>query len=177
MGMDHQEKMNAVFDNYLKLSDMLTADGMALLELDDNNDSWRRNFIRACSALLEGYSHCFREILNIGIEMEPLDLTNKERKVILSESSIDTADRIKYTLRSAYKVLNLSPAPDFSSQDWANAKYGLDKRHSLMHPKIPEDLEISDDAWDRIHSGFTWLVEAHFNVIKLLYEMNIEKSN
>ena len=39
--INHQVKIDAAFDNYLKLSDMLTATGMALLDLDENNDSWK----------------------------------------------------------------------------------------------------------------------------------------
>lgn len=172
--MDHQEKLNTAFDNYLKLSDILTADGMALLESNENDEQWRRNFVRSCSALIEGYSHCFREMMKIGIEIESIDIPKKERKVILSESSVDTSDRIKLTLRAAYKMFNLAPVPDFGSENWINAQYALDKRHALMHPKIPSDLEITIDAWSQIHSGLSWLIEIHFNVIKLLYERNIE---
>jgi hypothetical protein len=36
------------------------------------------------------------------------------------------------------------------------------KRNALMHPKTTSDLEVTDDLWNEIHEGVTWLMEQFF---------------
>jgi hypothetical protein len=173
--MELQARMNAAFDNYLALSDLLMSDGLLLLEMDQTDARWQRIFIRTAAALVEGYSHCFREMAAVGLECDSSAIPNKEREVLATEISMGTSDRIKLTLRATYRMFNLTPMPDFGSENWSNAKLALEKRHVLMHPKTVADLEIPPGLWERIHSGLSWLIEQHFNVITAIHERYVEK--
>lgn len=174
--MDLQARMNTAFDNYLALSDLLMADGQLLLDMQQADDRWQRIFIRTAVALVEGYSNCFREMAAIGFECDPsAPLSNKEREVLTSERGMSAGDRIKLTLRATHLIFALTPLPDFSGEDWSNAMFAIEKRHVLLHPKTVADLEISFDSWARIHSGLSWLVEQHFNVVRAIHRQYFQE--
>ena len=50
--------MDAAFDNYFALSDVLRSDLIALLDSESASQHWRRNCIRVSASLIEGYAHC-----------------------------------------------------------------------------------------------------------------------
>jgi hypothetical protein len=82
--------------------------------------------------------------------------------VLHDESGFDTSERIKLTLRTAYKLFELRPTPDFAGRDWTQAKWALRKRHLLMHPKTPADMDIPDDLWKQLAPAMDWLVDQRF---------------
>lgn len=165
-----QRRMDAAFDNYFELSKVLEADMNALLDGENNTQHWRRNFIRASAALIEGYAHCLREMCAVSFECVAPEITKKEADVLRSEKSFDSNDRIKLTLRAAYKLFELGPAPNFGGKEWPKAQRVLGKRHLLMHPKTPADLEVCDDLWKEIREDVAWLMEQLFNFFSLLQQ-------
>ena len=175
--MDLQSRLDEAFDNYLAVSNELLADGEMLLKVKESEIYWKRNFIRTSVAIIEGYNNCFRQIAAIGLECEGHELSHKEAKALITGDDFGICERIKYTLRGTYRMFEVDPIPDFGTEGWRNAQEGLDKRHVLMHPKSFSDLEISTESWERIYSGFTWLLEQHFNLIRLLHEKHSKKSN
>ena len=165
-----QEKMDAAFGNYLLLSKVLQDDMTALLDNESNTQHWRRNFIRSSAALIEGEAHCLREMCAISFECAAPEIATKEADVLRSEKDFGAEDRIKLTLRAAYKLFELVPAPNFGGNEWTRAQRVLHKRHFLMHPKTPIDLEVPDDLWNEIHDGITWLTEQFFSFLSLLQQ-------
>jgi len=165
-----QERMDAAFDNYFKLSQILQGDMNDLLDGENDSQHWRRNFIRSSAALVEGYAHCLRDMCAVCFECVSPEISKKETEVILNEKNFDVNDRIKLTLRVAYKLFELSPAPNFGGNEWPRAQQILAKRHLLMHPKTPSDLAITDESWEDIRRDTIWLIEQLFNFFSLLYE-------
>jgi hypothetical protein len=160
--------MDKAFSNYLQLSRILEADMTALLDGECEDQHWRRNFIRSAAALIEGHAHCLREICVVSFECIAAELTKKEADVLLSEESFSAAERIKLTLRAAYTLFELAPAPNFGGNEWQKAQRFLSKRNLLMHPKTPADLEVSDNLWNDIRTDIAWLMEQFFNFLSLL---------
>lgn len=160
-----QAQMDAAFDNFFVLSDILREDLVALLDSESNSQHYRRNFIRVSASLIEGYGHCLREMCAVDLESI---INNKEAEVIRSEQGCSANERIKRTLRVAYKLFDLQPAPNLSGTEWPRAQRVLKKRHLLMHPKTPADLEISDSLWAELRHDVTWLIEQLFNFIAAL---------
>lgn len=166
-----QELMDAAFDNYLKLSDLLRDDLAALLDTESESQHWRRNYIRVSASLIEGYAHCLREMCAVSFECVAPEIGKKETEVLRSERSFDANERIKLTLRVAYKLFELQqPAPNFGGPEWPRAQRVLAKRHLLMHPKTPADLEVSDNLWNELRGDVTWMIEQLFNFISALNE-------
>jgi hypothetical protein len=163
-----QERMDAAFENYLELSEVLREDMLALHAAELDSQHWRRNYVRLSAVLIEGYASCFREMCVVSLECEAPVISQKEREVLLSERSFNANERIKLTLRAAYKLFEIRPAPNFEGPEWVRAKRILEKRHLLMHPKTAEDLMISDVLWNELRDGAIWLIEQFFAVIAAL---------
>ena len=165
-----QERMDAAFDNYFALSEVLRDDLGVMLDIESDSQHWRRNYIRVSASLIEGYAHCLREMCVVSFECVAPEIGKKEAKVLRSERSFDANERIKVTLRVAYKLFELQPAPNFGGSEWPCAQRVLEKRHLLMHPKNPADLEVPDYLWNELRGDVTWLIEQLFNFIAALQE-------
>jgi hypothetical protein len=165
-----QELMDAAFDNYFALSDMLMDDLNALLESESNSQHWRRNFIRVSASLIEGYGYCLREMCAVSFVCVAPEISQKEEKVLRSEQALEANERIKRTLRVAYKLFELQPAPNFGGSEWPRAKRVLQKRHLLMHPKSTDDLDISDDLWKELREDATWMIKQFFDFISAMQQ-------
>ena len=163
-----QKRMDAAFDNYLALSDLLREDFVALLESESDSQHWRRNYVRVSASLIEGYANCFREMCAVSFECVAPEIRKKELEVLVSEQSFDANERIKLTLRAAYKLFELQPAPNFGGPEWPRAQRVLAKRHLLMHPKTPADLEVPDSLWVELREDVTWLIGQLFNFVAAL---------
>lgn len=160
--------MDAAFDNYFQLSNILQADMNVLLDGENDSQHWRRNFIRASASLIEGYAHCLREMCAVSFECVAPEISKKESEVLQSERGFDANERIKLTLRVAYKLFELQPAPNFGGSEWPRAQRVLEKRHLLMHSKSPADLQVADNLWDELRGDVTWLIEQLFNFMSAL---------
>lgn len=162
-----QAQLDVAFDNYFKLTTILYKDMESMLLTESNSQQWRSNFIRASAALLEGEAHCLREMCLVGLRCNAPTLTKKERSAITDERGSEANDRLKLTLRAAYKLFLLQPAPNFSGTEWVRAQRVLRKRHRLMHPKRPKDLGMSDRTWSDMRRDTGWLMKQFFDFLSL----------
>lgn len=158
-----QARMYAAFDNYFALSNVLLSDLVALLDSESASQHWRRNYIRVCASLVEGYAHCLREMCVVSFEYSAPEISKKEIKALQEERNFSASERIKLTLSAAYKLFELQPSPNFGGPEWPRAQRVLAKRHLLMHPKSPADLEVSEELWGELREDTDWLVEQFFN--------------
>jgi hypothetical protein len=163
-----QERMDAAFDNYLTLSELLREDLVALLESESDSQHWRRNYVRVSASLIEGYANCFREMCAVSFECVAPEINKKESEVLVTEQSSGANERIRLTLRAAYKLFELQPGPNFGGLEWHRAQRVLAKRHLLMHPKTPADLEVPDPLWVELRDDVTWLIGQLFNFVAAL---------
>jgi hypothetical protein len=127
-----EQRLATAFNNFIDLGYVLMSDILDLTETEyeSRSQSWRRNYIRASIALVEGFGHCLREMCAVGSECATPSITARERQVLQAESDFDTSERIKLTLRVAYKLFELQPAPTFARREWTQAKWALQKRQS-----------------------------------------------
>ena len=105
----------AAFDNYCALSDVLREDLLALLETESDSQHWRRNYVRVSASLIEGNAHCLREMCAVSFECVAPEISEKEAEVVRSDRNFNANERIKLTLRAAYKLFELKPAPNLKS--------------------------------------------------------------
>lgn len=164
-----EQRLGAAVDNYLGLSDILSEDLSAALDVENDTQPWRRNFIRSSAALVDGYIHCIRDICSFDFSCYEQALTSKEGRVLRSERDFNACDRYKFTLRAAYKLFALKPVPNFGSLEWTRAKRVMSRRDLLMHPKTRVDLDVPDDLWSEFRRDVAWLIERQFNFFELLH--------
>jgi len=171
-----QDRMDAAFDNYVALTNLLREDLVSLLDSESNSLHWRRNFIRVSASLIEGHVHCLREIWVVSFDCLAPSIHPKEAEALCSEGKFSANERLKFTLRAAYKLFELQPAPNFGGLEWCRALRVLEKRHLLMHPKNPADLHVSKHLWADLYSGVTWLIEQLFTFISALEKKHGQSS-
>ena len=157
--------MDAAFDKYFALSDVLLEDLSALLDTESETQHWRRNYIRVSASLIEGYLHSFREMAAVSLACVAPEISEKEKEVLNSQRGFSTPDRYKLTLRAAHKLFEVGSAPNFGSSEWSRAKQVFKKRDSLMHPKKLVDFEIANGSWEELRFGISWLIEQLFNFV------------
>jgi hypothetical protein len=160
-----QERMDAAFENYLALSEILREDLLALLESESDSQHWRRNYVRVGASLIEGYASSFRQMCAVSFECLAPEISKKEAEVLCAEQNFSANERIKLTLRVAHKLFELQTAPNFGGPEWPRAQRVLSKRHLLMHPKTPADLDIPDALWSELHDDVIWLLQQLFNFV------------
>lgn len=105
--MDLQSQMDNAFDNYLKLSEILSSDHLEISESETDDESWKRNYIRVVAALIEGDSYCFREMSAIGLQCESPTITKKEEKALKIGIGVTAIEQIKLVLRATYKMFRI----------------------------------------------------------------------
>jgi len=168
--------LGKVLNEWLEVSNTLHKDIKSLM--NEYQDDWssqpfRRMFVRACWALIEGEVFCLKQFTLRACELGGKSLTSSEHK-LLSEVLMlgddsgrikredvrgSTHENLKQTLKIATSKFELGWTPDFSNQGWALLRRSLDLRHRITHPKIAAELAISDDELDLHRSGFAWFLE------------------
>jgi hypothetical protein len=163
-----QRELDSAFSNYLKLTDALRSDLASMLDEERPTLHWRRNFVRASAALLEGHAHCLRRVCAVGLSIDASVFSKKEQRAITNDGGLSANERLKWTLRAAYKLHGLKPSPRFDGPEWRNAQKVMLKRHRLMHPRRPNDLGIADSTWKALRRGIIWLMKQFFDFLSLL---------
>lgn len=175
----YEDNLYVAFLNGMKLTNILMKDLEELFKIEANDESWYRNFIRCSASLIDGFIWSLKEIALVALDMytcpeiniETGELfTNKEAKALLEPDALGAKERIKFTLRIAYNVLQLEPLPNFSSKEWEEVLSLIDKRNELMHPKNPESLKISSDSFEQYRSSVKWLLN-ELNVFKKIDDL------
>jgi hypothetical protein len=163
-----QDRMSDAVSNYLALVLILREDLTTLYEMPLESSLSQRNFIRSAIALLEGSCHCYLDLCAVALEREDVTVSRAEETLILCRRTKSTTDRIKLAIRLVHRIFHTGHQPDFSGDNWVNAQEAIDKRHRLMHPMTPQDLELSHTAWKRILAGIRWLQREEFLFVEFL---------
>jgi hypothetical protein len=164
--------------NYFNLSDKLADDVTDLLDSRKDSQSWRRNFIRTSVALAEGYCHCFRDMANSAMpamSQRASTLTKGELKVLDNERNCDAIPRIQDSITAFHKMFGLLPIPVFNVEPWISGRAVIGKRHTFMHPKIGQDLDLTEDEWLKLDAGIQWLFAVLFGAVRQMADRHNEK--
>ena len=162
-----QRELDAALSNYIDLTGVLCDDLNELLADERASQNWRRNFVRTSAALFEGHAHCLRRMCAVGLSIDASPFSKKEIQAITNEGRISANERLKLTLRAAYKLFRLGPSPCFDDANWSNAQKVMLKRHKLMHPQRRSDLGIGNSTWRALRRGITWLTKQFFDFLTL----------
>jgi hypothetical protein len=153
------KQLTAVYDDYFSLSDALRADGERILDDPRSDQTWRRNLIRVTWPMLEAYASILRAMCKVYREYYEIRLTQKQERLLEDESQLASADRLKETLKLAFRLHELEDSPSFGDADWSSVRKAIAVRDRITHPKSSIDLEIADDEWESVHGGLTWALQ------------------
>jgi exopolyphosphatase / guanosine-5'-triphosphate,3'-diphosphate pyrophosphatase len=168
--------LGKVFNEWLEVSNLLSKDITSLVDAyqdDWSSQPFRRMFVRACWALIEGEVFCLKQFTLRACELGGKSLASSEHQLLsevlmLGDNSGrikredvrgSTHENLKQTLKIATSKFELGWTPDFGNQGWTLLRRSLDLRHRITHPKITADLIILDGELDVLRSGFAWFLE------------------
>ncbi|MBX3303031.1 MAG: Ppx/GppA family phosphatase [Nitrospira sp.] len=172
----YAHNLGKVLNEWLEVSNLLLADGQNLMDVYKNDwasQPFRRMFVRACWALIEGEVFCLKQFTLRACELGGKSLSFSEHK-LLSEVLMLWCDNgrvkredvresahenLKQTLKIATAKFELGWTPDFGNQSWEMLRRSLDLRHRVTHPKTAAELTISDDELDDHRKGVAWFLE------------------
>ena len=149
-------ELGAAYDDYFMLSDVLRRDGARVLDDSRADEPWRRNVVRVTWPMIEAYASTLRRFCNVFRKYCDLELSTKHVRLLDDESQFGTPERIKETLKLAYRLHDLNDPPDFGDKQWSCVREAIEVRDRIMHPKSAADLEISDKNWPSVHAGLVW---------------------
>lgn len=161
--MDDLKQIQASFDTalvgYLKLSDSLTGEFNYLFEHheDDQNQYWRRTFVRVSWSLVDGYIYALREMCRVLAPLRP-DIIGKSDGDLLINDRQETGDKIKSVLRLAVNIFDLSVPLNFGGSAWVAVRDSIEKRHNVVHPKSAATIFIADDEWKKQKDAIAWFI-------------------
>ncbi|HEV8326341.1 MAG TPA: hypothetical protein VGQ08_02565 [Nitrospiraceae bacterium] len=161
--MDDLRQIQVSFDTalvgYLKLSDSLTGELNYLFEHheDDQNQYWRRTFVRASWSLVDGYIYALREICRV---LAPLraDVIGRPDRDLLINDHQEIGDKIKSVLKLAVKIFDLSVPLNFGGSAWVAVRDSIEKRHNVVHPTSAATIFIAYDEWKKQKEAISWFI-------------------
>jgi hypothetical protein len=148
------------------------ADEARRLLKDTDSPYSRRTFVRAVAASVEGIIHEFRRHTLVEAERRPSLFSAGELACLREESySIDDQGHarasaryvpvpasVQFTLRMFMRGTKCGPTLKLDHQGWEAFRRMIKLRNRLMHPRGPEDLEVSDDDLTIVETGYRWFM-------------------
>lgn len=136
-----------------------------------DNDCWRRSYIRAVFAYIEGSVFLFKQILLTDTELLEIKLTTAEF-VYLKEESFQLSEngeiatkpnygiRLSQNIRFLFNIYNsvygIDCKVDASESSWNSFKEAMKARNNITHPKGLRDIVVSDEALKYAENTFLW---------------------
>lgn len=173
----YAHNLGKVLDEWFDVSNLLLGDIKNLMNAYQNDwasQSFRRMYVRACWALIEGEVFCLKQFTLRACELGGKRLEADEH-IFLSETQMLADDsgkvrqrdiregvleNLKRTFKTATSKFELGWAPDFGSQGWEQLRLSLDLRNRITHSKIMAELAISNCELDVHRNGVAWFLEA-----------------
>lgn len=161
-------------DNFLDMNQILRDDIQRNLSQNENDQFWRRNFVRSSWSMIEGLVSALKTFTLKGADLGHVSVDAKTRE-ILEERKFEaqpngtytcldvyprTMQNIKDALKIAASVLDLSWKPDFGGEGWQSLDRSFDKRNKITHPKRVEDLIVMDNNLRDTKTGLGWFIDA-----------------
>jgi hypothetical protein len=171
------------FDELLAITGELDRDIEMCSAMLKGKDSsfWRRTFVRALFAAIEGVNHRLKHLaLNVD-DIAPFDFTLAERAMLLEESydiddsgkavvtksKLRTANNLLFSLKIFARAFRVTYEIDKSSGEWNSFRDALKIRDRITHPKSFDDLIISDEEAETIRKTANWYIKS-FNEVFIL---------
>ena len=168
--------LGKTLDEQIRVFEVLRGDIESLLSAyrhDWTSQPLRRIFVRACWSMIEGEVFCVKQFTLRACELGNKSLSAEEH-VFLSEVRVlvdenggaelkhvynDTLPNLKRALKLAASKFELDWNPNFGTQGWEKLARSLELRHRVTHPKIAEELIISDSELEIHKDAFAWFLE------------------
>ena len=155
----------------LLLEDVKTCYGF--LQKEDNQ-FWRRVYIRSAFALFEGFIFRMKQIAcdvhkirgDVFTDAEIAFLSEEFTEAVLNDKGevntlkkkrfIAIEGNLKFAFKAYSRAFKSNYTLNLGDDGWEAFKYALQVRHRLTHPKNSAQLLVSDEDLLKVEKGFEW---------------------
>lgn len=151
------------------------------------NQFWRRTLCRNTFAAIEGIMFRMKQLALKAHVVHSVQLTLGEKALLREETyyiqkngkvrSTPNHPSLTYNVRFAFRVLakatNCSFSLDVAGQGWEHFVTAYKVRNRLTHPKLADDLEVSNTEMSSLMAASSWF----FSQLNELNDLMTERSN
>lgn len=188
MGMRRVIHPKDPLDNLHKLDEKLRADVTHWAEYIKNGSSGqigRRAFVRAAFSFIEGivfgmkqFALELAETRKVSFDAGEISFIREEASALTHSGEIQTKPTkitLETNLRFAFRVFakggGATYVLDVSGADWQRLRRSIAIRDRLMHPKLVEDVDVSNEEFKDVMFSSTWFAEAFEQLFKETLEI------
>lgn len=161
----------------------------ARIVVADRSPMNKRHFVRAVMAYIEGMTYRMKQIALCFSRLPREEITDAEKALLrevrfdLTQSGetkekpyfLSTEENVRFAFKVTAKVFRVPFQLDTQSDGWKALQKIIKVRHRLMHPKTPQNLDISEEELSLAIQAAWWFAttshELHLtSVIRLDYE-------
>ncbi len=184
------KNLGTILSESLKVSDILRSDIerlMILFEDDWSDQFFRRLFIRAYWAMIEGQVYGIKQITLHACILGSKNIEAADH-IFLSESEVfinsdgkktvkpafkSALTNIKKTFKVADKYFEVKWLPDFNSVGWQKIQNSINSRNEITHPKSFQSLVISDEFFQCHKDACMWFIQAYSELYNKIFDKYI----
>ena len=138
--------------------------------------------VRATFAYIEGYLFTLNSILgpalSIKADSDPvarakllllfdeIPRVDNTGKITLEEHRMPFVKYCAFLVRAMAECWKVDPTPFFGDNGWCELQKGLQVRHRITHPKVPQELNITQAEMDSMDKGCRWLISSVQSIFK-----------
>jgi hypothetical protein len=134
----------------------------------------RRTLVRATFAHMEAFLYQLRGTIRtvlvvsgqsdsetraiLAILFDEVPRVDHDGTIQLDEARIPFAKYCTFIIKTLAECYKVESAQFFGNTGWRDFRKGLDVRHRITHPKLAENLTITQEEIDLIDKGCSWLI-------------------
>lgn len=142
------------------------------LILSNDNQGWRRAYVRAVFASIEGSIFLVKQVIFSHVELESIDLSSAERAFLLEETyqlddqgnvsikphyGIRLTQNIRFVWNLTTRVFGNNEILNVAGSEWNSLQEAIKVRNRITHPKSSTDLLMSDEDLKHTVVAFEWI--------------------
>jgi len=143
--------------------------------LADSSQYRRRCYVRAFFAYVEGFMSIIAATIRFEQERGAISLSRQDLALLLDETySLNEQgkghtrtsypgflSKFRFLLRLLPESHGIETAPDYGGTGWDAFVRALDVRHRVTHPKVSQDVDVSEAELSLLHEAAEWFVNAY----------------
>lgn len=143
---------------------------------EEDTPAHRRDLVRAAFAAIEGlHWQLKRDVLKhaaAGLSPHEYAAMVEESYSVDERGNVNVIGRFLPLTTAIRLVVNVvkryrpTYELDFNHVGWSNLKSAVDVRNRLVHPKVLEDLNVTDDEIQKTMSAFCWTLALAIEVLR-----------
>ena len=171
--------MKSVVRQSIELFEVLSNDVIQCLKKLQTEDSqfWRRVFVRAVIALIEGQNYQLKLITLEACKHKQVSFSNADLALLKDEKFVSLKDNLKFSFKTFALAFDLDYKLAIGVGDrWKSFITAIEIRNRLTHPKTVDQVLVTDKDLEEVKKAHDWFAQSITDLIGS-YVLSLENTN